>query len=120
MTVEAKKLVNRDVYELTYEGASGDGIANVRMENPDTGDVSTTETKNDGKFTVTVGKGYEGVADVTISEGDGGGEIDSGQVVYGADAPEEPEAGVPGHPIVLPTPPDAHPGHPIELPDEAE
>jgi hypothetical protein len=112
MTVQAAKLVNRDVYEVRYDGASGDGVAKVRMENPETEDVSTTETKNDGVFTVTVGTGYEGTASIEIADA-GGHLIDSGTVTFGADAPDgSPDDPHPAHPIVLPTP-----EHPIANPD---
>jgi hypothetical protein len=113
MTVQATKVVNRDIYDVTYDGASGEGIVHAKMTNPDTGDVSTTDTKNDGAFTVSVGTGYEGTADVEITDA-AGHEIDSGTVTFGAAAPEGPSAPNdlhPAHPIVLPTPPT--PSHPI-------
>jgi hypothetical protein len=116
--MEATKLVNRDVYGITYDGASGQGLANVRLENPETGDVSTTQTVNDGAFTVTVASGYSGSCNVTVTDA-GGHEVDSGEIEFGDAAPVEPptaEGEHPSHPIWPPVEP--HP-EPVEEPDGA-
>jgi hypothetical protein len=125
MTVQAAKLVNRDVYGITYEGASGEGIVQVRMQNPETGDISTTQTVNDGSFTVTVGTDYEGTSDIEIVD-DGGHTVDSGTIVFGGEdlpeAPPDQENDLrPSHPIVIPTPPPdvVEPPH-VEHHDETQ
>jgi len=113
MTVQATKLVNRDIYELSYEGAVGTGQINARMENPASGDVSSYIGPDDGQFTVTVGKDYTGEADITITN-EAGDTVDTGHVVYGQEANEHPDT-----PPALPEPlPPFQPAHPIAGPEE--
>lgn len=81
MAVSAKKLDNRDVYEIEYD--PGDSVGNIvaTFENPENGDKSTYKGANDGKFVVTVATGYQGTDEVTIVNDDG--VVDGGTVTFG-------------------------------------
>lgn len=87
--MEATKLVNRDVYEISYEGASGEGVVTARLTNTETGDVSDYVGADDGKFIVTVATGYEGESEVTIQKE--GEIVDEGHVTFGEATPEPTE-----------------------------
>lgn len=81
MAVSAEKLVTRDIYEVSYDPGDGAGNIVAEFENPANGDKSTYKGANDGKFIVTVAKGYEGSDEVTIV-GDNG-VLDGGTVEFG-------------------------------------
>lgn len=77
--------VDRDVYEIQYgvdaaSAVSGDTIS-AKFHNQANGDKSVYTGANDGKFVVTVAKGYEGTDDVTITGSDGGEA--TGEVTFG-------------------------------------
>jgi len=83
MTVAATKVANRDLYDVTYDNASGEGTITAEFENPADGDKSSYGGKDDGTFVVTVATGYVGTADVTIKHDDNGEIVDSGTVIFG-------------------------------------
>jgi len=83
MTVTATKLVNRDVYEISYDNSSGEGTVTAEFENPEDGDKSAYSGKDDGKFVVTVATGYEGSSDVTVTHDDNQEVLDTGTVTFG-------------------------------------
>ena len=80
MAVAAKKLDNRAVYEVTYDGASGEGAITATFTNPDNDDVSQYKGLDDGKFIVV--RDGEGTAEVTIENVDGE-VVDQGEVTFG-------------------------------------
>lgn len=102
MTVTAK-LLNRDTYEIGYGEGKGPGPINAVLTNPETGDVSSYQGPDDGKFLVTTAVGYAGTADVEIRKLEaaprpdpkdaeisiewdlGGRKIDSGSITFGAE-----------------------------------
>jgi len=83
MAVEATKVANRDLYDVTYDGSSGSGTITARFENPDSGDISSYAGKDDGNFVVTVATGYTGTAEVTVTSDENGEELDSGTITFG-------------------------------------
>jgi len=93
MTVAATKLVNRDVYEVSYDNASDEGTVTASFENPADGDKSSYSGKDDGKFIVTVATGYVGTADVTVTHDDNGEIVDSGTVIFGDEPHPEQQEG---------------------------
>jgi hypothetical protein len=82
MAVEATKVANRDLYDVTYDNASGEGLIEASFENPESGDISSYTGKNDGTFVVTVATGYSGTAHCTVSDA-AGHLVDEGDVVFG-------------------------------------
>lgn len=81
--MEATKLVNRDCYDISYDGSTGEGIIRARMVNTEDGDTSEYVGADDGKFLVTVATGYEGEAEVTVEKD--GEVLDEGHVTFGAE-----------------------------------
>jgi hypothetical protein len=82
MAVKATKLVNRDVYEVTYGNSTGAGAITAVFENPENGDKSAYKGSDDGKFVVTVDPGYEGSDALEVTHDDGT-VLDSGEVTFG-------------------------------------
>lgn len=82
MAVSAKKVANRDVYEVSYENSKGSGTVHAVFTNTADGDKSSTVEADDGKFTVTVATGWTGEDSVTVTHEDGD-ELDSGTVTFG-------------------------------------
>lgn len=74
--------VDRDVYAVSYpaDEVQGDTIT-AKFHNEANGDKSTYAGSNDGEFIVTVGKGFEGTDNVTITGSDGGEVV--GEVSFG-------------------------------------
>jgi hypothetical protein len=81
--MEATKVANRDLYEVTYANSSGEGTVTAVFENTANGDKSAYRGFDDGKFVVTVATGYEGEDDVTVTHDDNGEVLDSGTVTFG-------------------------------------
>jgi hypothetical protein len=81
MAVEAAKVANRDIYEITYDGATGSGRVDATFSNPESGDVSVYTGVDDGSFIVTVAEGYQGEADVSVEKD--GQLVDEGTVTFG-------------------------------------
>lgn len=82
MAVSATKLVNRDIYEITYDASAIEGdLITATFENDADGDTSTYKGANDGKFVVTVSTGYKGSDTVTVTGSVGGS--DSGEITFG-------------------------------------
>ncbi len=64
---------DRKAVEITWDSNAVQGdTVNIRCVNTDDGDVSTRESDNDGRATVTFPKDYSGSADVTVTGSDGG------------------------------------------------
>jgi hypothetical protein len=80
MAVSASKLVNRDIYEVTYENSTGEGQISAEFENPADGDKSAYTGLDDGQFIVSVMAGYQGEADLHVKKD--GELIDSGRVTF--------------------------------------
>jgi len=97
MTVTATKIVNRDIYEISYDNSTGEGTVTATFENQANGDKSSKTAKDDGTLDVTVAKGYVGSDDVTVEHEDGT-VLDSGVVTFG-NGDDEEDAPHPEHPI---------------------
>jgi len=82
MTVQATKITNRDIYEVTYDNSTGAGYVTAKFHNQENGDKSSKIAKDDGSLDVTVAAGWSGTDDVTI-EHEEGVTLDSGEVTFG-------------------------------------
>lgn len=72
--VKAKKLANRDIYEVAWgdEGEVEGETVVITFANQVDGDVSQTTDVNDGTTTVSVGSGWTGADRCTVKGSDGG------------------------------------------------
>jgi len=82
MAVSAKKLENRDIYEISYGNSTGAGSVTATFTNQANGDKSSKKATDDGTLDVTVAAGFSGTDDVTIVHEDGT-ELDSGTITFG-------------------------------------
>jgi len=82
MTVTAEKVANRDIYNVSYDGGTGEGMVTATFHNNADGDKSQYKGVNDGEFIVTVAAGYSGEDNVTITAEDGT-VLDEGTVTFG-------------------------------------
>jgi len=82
VTVTAKKITNRDIYEISYDNSTGAGNVVAKFHNQANGDKSSKVAQDDGTLDVTVAAGWSGTDDVTIEHEDGTA-LDSGEVTFG-------------------------------------
>jgi hypothetical protein len=71
MAITAKKLENRDIYEISYENSTGEGTVIAKFHNQENGDKSSKVAVDDGTLDVTVAAGWSGTDDVTITHENG-------------------------------------------------
>jgi len=83
MALQAKKLEDRDIYEISYENSTGEGVVTATFTNQADGDKSSKKAVDDGTLDVTVARGWSGVDDVEIVH-DNGETLDSGEVTFGS------------------------------------
>ena len=89
MAPQATLIHDRDIYDITYDGASDSGTVTAVFENPENMDKSSYVGADDGKFIVTVAVGYSGQSHLTVTHNDNGEVVDGGVVYFGDAQPEE-------------------------------
>ncbi len=70
---------DRKAVEITWDNVMvvGDSV-HIACVNPDGGDVSTRDTDNDGRATITFPSDYHGQCDITVTGSDSG--TDNGSI----------------------------------------
>ena len=82
MAISARKLEDRDLYEVSYGNSTGEGTVTATFTNQADGDKSSKKAVDDGTLDVSVAKDWTGVDDVTIVHDSSGETLDSGEVTF--------------------------------------
>jgi hypothetical protein len=81
MTITARKLDDRDIYEVSYDNSTGAGLVTAKFHNQANGDKSSKRVVDDGTLDVSVAYGYEGTDSVKIEHEDGT-VLDEGEIEF--------------------------------------